>query len=187
MCSKNDCPIITERFLDQNGIEPFIANGENLYRKGEIKSLLASYLYEIYRAERDKREAAKEPGYIYVLSNPSFKDCIKIGRSRHGAKARAKQLGTSTPSDFFIEFEIYTMGASYIEAEVHKLLDEYRVDQSKEFFNCPISYAINQIMCVWNDINTSVSVAKKIGLPDDLVEQEKMDNRIIEKRLKLVG
>lgn len=47
----------------------------------------------------------KDPGFVYILSNPSFKeDRVKIGRSSRSADVRSKELdNTAVP----LPFEIY--------------------------------------------------------------------------------
>ncbi len=72
-------------------------------------------------------------GYVYVLSNPSFKsDIIKIGRTQ-SLSQRIKQLsGAAVPFDY--ELEMYLKVSNYMDVEtmVHNLLKDYNV--SKEFF-----------------------------------------------------
>lgn len=48
---------------------------------------------------------AKEPGYVYILTNPSFReDWIKIGKSSRPVDIRSKELdNTAVP----LPFEIY--------------------------------------------------------------------------------
>lgn len=59
----------------------------------------------------------KEPGYVHILTNPSFKeDWVKIGRSSRPVDIRSKELdNTAVP----LPFEIYaTMKTEkYVEAE----------------------------------------------------------------------
>ena len=84
--------------------------------------------------------AAKEPGYVYILTNPSFKeDWVKIGRSSRPVDVRSKELdNTAVP----LPFEIYaTMRTiKYAEAEklVHRYIERFtnlRIRDNREFFN----------------------------------------------------
>lgn len=83
---------------------------------------------------------AKEPGYVYILTNPSFKeDWVKIGRSSRPVDIRSKELdNTAVP----LPFEIYaTMKTEkYVEAEklIHRYIERFtnlRIRDNREFFN----------------------------------------------------
>lgn len=69
----------------------------------------------------------KEPGYVYILTNPSFReDWVKIGKSSRPVDVRSKELdNTAVP----LPFEIYaTMRtAKYNEAErlVHRYIERF--------------------------------------------------------------
>ena len=58
--------------------------------------------------------ANKEPGYVYILTNPSFReDWVKIGKSSRPVDVRSKELGnTAVPLSF--------------ELLEEKILKEYR-------------------------------------------------------------
>lgn len=83
---------------------------------------------------------AKEPGYVYILTNPSFReDWVKIGRSSRPVDIRSKELdNTAVP----LPFEIYaTMKTEkYVEAEklIHRYIERFtnlRIRDNREFFN----------------------------------------------------
>lgn len=84
--------------------------------------------------------ANKESGYVYILTNPSFReDWVKIGKSSRPVDVRSKELdNTSVP----LPFEIYaTMKtAKYNEAEklIHHSIERFtnrRIRNNREFFN----------------------------------------------------
>ena len=49
----------------------------------------------------------KEPGYVYILTNPSFReDWVKIGKSSRPVDVRSKELdNTAVPLPFEIVYE----------------------------------------------------------------------------------
>jgi hypothetical protein len=49
-----------------------------------------------------KNMANKEPGYVYILTNPSFReDWVKIGKSSRPVDVRSKELdNTAVPLHF---------------------------------------------------------------------------------------
>ena len=84
--------------------------------------------------------ADNAPGYVYILTNPSFReDWVKIGKSSRPVDVRSKELdNTAVP----LPFEIYaTMKTSkYNEAEklVHRYIERFtnlRIRNNREFFN----------------------------------------------------
>lgn len=84
--------------------------------------------------------ATKEPGYVYILTNPSFKeDWVKIGKSSRPVDVRSKELdNTAVPLPFEIFATMKT--AKYNEAEklVHRYIERFtnlRIRNNREFFN----------------------------------------------------
>ena len=82
----------------------------------------------------------KEPGYVYILTNPSFKeDWVKIGRSSRPVDIRSKELdNTAVP----LPFEIYATMRTEKDVEAEKLIHRYierftnlRIRDNREFFN----------------------------------------------------
>ena len=82
----------------------------------------------------------KEAGYVYILTNPSFKeDWVKIGKSSRPVDIRSKELdNTAVP----LPFEIYATlkTAKYSEAEklIHRYIERFtnlRIRNNREFFN----------------------------------------------------
>jgi hypothetical protein len=61
-------------------------------------------------------------GYIYILSNVSMPNLIKIGCTTRSPEERKRELSKSTgiPVDFEIEYEIYSTNIKAIEEETHK-------------------------------------------------------------------
>lgn len=84
--------------------------------------------------------ATKEPGYVYILTNPSFReDWVKIGKSSRPVDVRSKELdNTAVPLPFEVFATMKT--AKYNEAEklVHRYIERFtnlRIRNNREFFN----------------------------------------------------
>lgn len=79
-------------------------------------------------------------GYIYCLSNPSFKDNIyKIGYTTKTPALRAYQLyKTGLPKPFKIEFSKYVSNVTYIEKQLHQKFKRRRMNDDREFFQVPL-------------------------------------------------
>ena len=84
-------------------------------------------------------------GYIYILSNPSFRrNHFKIGRSAHTPEYRAQRLSrsTSAPSPFRVEHEWKVSNIVEAERLAHATLTKYRVNMRREYFRIPLDKAI---------------------------------------------
>lgn len=90
----------------------------------------------------------KEAGYVYILTNPSFKeDWVKIGKSSRPVDIRSKELdNTAVPLPFEIYATLKTVKYSEVERAVHQTIDsltDLRIRQNREFFNITPSEALN--------------------------------------------
>jgi len=72
---------------------------------------------------------------VYILTNQSMPDTIKIGITDN-LESRMKQLdNTSTPLPFECYYAVEVDDAKAIEKKIHEGLDDKRIRQSREFFN----------------------------------------------------
>ena len=100
----------------------------------------------------------KEAGYVYILTNPSFKeDWVKIGKTSLSVEQRVKQLDTTAVP---LPFEIYaTMKTSkFNEAEklIHDFISTFtnlRIREKREFFNIQPEKALEILKQVANVID----------------------------------
>lgn len=91
---------------------------------------------------------SKEPGYVYILTNPSFReDWVKIGKSSRPVDVRSKELdNTAVPLPFEIYVTLKTAKFDKVEKQIHKQIDrltDLRIRQNREFFNIAPSVALD--------------------------------------------
>lgn len=84
--------------------------------------------------------AENNPGYVYILTNPSFReDWVKIGKSSRPVDVRSKELdNTAVPLPFDIYATMKTVKYNEAEGLVHGLMDQLtdkRIRKNREFFN----------------------------------------------------
>lgn len=87
-------------------------------------------------------------GFVYVMSNPSFiGSTLKIGMSeRDPTVFRSDELySTGVPQPFKVEYFAFVESPMELERKVHRLLDQYRPNANREFFECDLSLAIETI------------------------------------------
>jgi hypothetical protein len=67
----------------------------------------------------------EEPGYIYIMINPSMEGLVKIGKTTREPEFRAKELsqatGVATP--FYVAFSIFVVDCHSAEEFVHAILE----------------------------------------------------------------
>lgn len=106
------------------------------------------------RAQRSTRPLVSggEEGFIYVLRNASHHaDMFKVGMTRRSATERATELsrGTAVPDKFLTVQEWWVPDVRFAERRIHQLLDDYRINDGREFFRAKyqiIRSAIEQIV-----------------------------------------
>lgn len=128
-----------------------------------------------------------EPGYVYILTNPSFReDWVKIGKSSRPVDVRSKELdNTAVPLPFEIYATLRTVKYSKVEKQIHKQIDrltDLRIRQNREFFNIPPSVALDimrDIADLLDDAELSVYVDGK-----PVVSYSKDEDKMIEAETK---
>ena len=123
-------------------------------------------------------------GYIYCLSNESFKENIfKVGFTKNIPQYRARQLYTTgVPTPFKIEFAKKVKSPEKKERLIHDLLDDYgyREYSSREFFKCEL-IEIFRIFEVIRGSWYDVDIEEEENVEEENVEEECVN--IINKKL----
>ena len=125
----------------------------------------------------------KEAGYVYILTNPSFKeDWVKIGKSSRPVDIRSKELdNTAVPLPFEIYATLKTVKYSEVERAVHQTIDsltDLRIRQNREFFNITPSEALNILKRMATMLDGAEIVEyKKESAPCEYIKAEKIQPR----------
>jgi len=84
--------------------------------------------------KKGKRKRIK--GYLYVISNPSFKENIyKIGMTERTVGERIKELfSTGVPTPFTVIYKIPHENPLKLEQYLHMRFSKYRINKRREFF-----------------------------------------------------
>jgi hypothetical protein len=74
-------------------------------------------------------------GIVYVLTNESMANVVKIGLTTGGVEERIKQLDTtSVPLPFQCFYAAEVADAALVESKLHKIFADKRVRSNREFF-----------------------------------------------------
>lgn len=99
-------------------------------------------------------------GSIYIMRNASHAiDIFKIGLTTRDSKTRAKELSstTGTPDKFLIANEWKVIDCVLAEKLIHQKLDDYRVNEKREFFKLDYQIAVKTIIEVVKFVNEKKS------------------------------
>lgn len=110
----------------------------------------------------------EESGYVYILTNPSFReDWVKIGKSARPVDLRSKELdNTAVPLPFEIFATMQTRKFHAVEKLVHKTIDrltDLRIRQNREFFNVAPQLALD----IFRDIASTIDDAEIVVYRDN--------------------
>ena len=84
-------------------------------------------------------------GFIYIMSNPAFKDGrLKIGISKSdpSSQRQAELYSTGVPEPFKLEYFAFIENYENVERVVHSRLDDKRPRNDREFFKVSVPEAI---------------------------------------------
>jgi len=101
-------------------------------------------------------KVAVNPGIVYILRNSSYQETIvKVGRTSRSSELRASELsrptGIATP--FEVLYEEAVADCERAEQIVHGRLSEWRVNESREFFNVPLKDAVRAVFEACLEVN----------------------------------
>ncbi len=97
------------------------------------------------------------PGFVYILVNPSLAGLLKIGKTDRTPEERARELSMATgvPTPFMVVFHEQFDDCDVAERYVHALLQQqgYRVADNREFFGLPVRDAVMAIIEAKNTLS----------------------------------
>ena len=136
------------------------------------------------------KDYIKGAGCIYILTNPSFPEYVKIGYASN-LENRLKQLNRSETIPFaFRAYAIYEVEKALTDKELHKLIDKLNPDlrtietfdgkeRVKEFYAMSAEDAYGLLECIAK-ISGTTSRLKKMKPEGHEIEDEKTANEIKE-------
>jgi hypothetical protein len=105
--------------------------------------------------QHDKfHDVSRKPGFIYVLTNKTYYNTVKIGKTTRLPGYRAVELSKSSgvPKPFCIEYSRFVhRDLDAIEARIHEKLGEFRLTDDREFFLLQVEVAIKKVDEIINE------------------------------------
>lgn len=79
-------------------------------------------------------------GWVYIITNRSMPNVLKVGFTERKPDVRAKELdGTGLPTSYSVMYAIEVSKPRAVEREAHKLLNQHHI--GKEWFRCSVDVA----------------------------------------------
>ncbi len=125
----------------------------------------------MYNQDNKKVRDFMDSGYVYILTNPSFRDdWVKIGKSKRLPEIRGRELyNTAVPLPFEIYATLKTVKYNEAEKMIHRMIDrisDLRINKSREFFKIMPEEAYE----IFADIKSIIGDEAELTLHGDNVE-----------------
>lgn len=110
-------------------------------------------------------------GFVYVLTHESMPGICKIGATRKHPIQRARELASSTgvPGPYTLSYYRDFVDSFKAETLLHKRLDEYRVNESREFFQVDVGSAVRAVDDVSKQLHSEGIRGGSYGRPVETV------------------
>jgi prophage antirepressor-like protein len=133
----------------------------------EYKQLLKVKEKELLEYKEKTYEEIEKIGHIYIIKTDGG---TKVGKTKDAVNKRIKGLQTGNVNDIEILLDFPTSNADLLEKCAHYILDRYRCNSNREFFDCDINYIKTIIEICGNMIDTLKSSYQHIS-KDELVKK----------------
>lgn len=104
----------------------------------------------------------ENPGYVYILSNESLPNVLKIGYTQNSPYQRQSELYTTgLPTPFVVEKFFFVEDACVCEELVHVRLNRSRVNSDREFFKVDVDKATRVVEQAIDDMRERLWFGKQ--------------------------
>jgi len=118
------------------------------------------------------------PNIVYVLTNPSLPDVVKIGMTSNLENRMRSLYNSSVPVPFECYFACEVDSMEFVEKQLHDGFDDFRVNPKREFFRIDPERIVSILKLVMiKDVTPSGDIV------EDDVDQRSLDKeRVIRSR-----
>jgi leucyl aminopeptidase (aminopeptidase T) len=104
----------------------------------EYKELLEAKETELAKYKKRTYEEIDKTGHVYVIGTDH--SSYKIGKTKDVVTKRIRSLQTANANDIKVYLDFKTSNPDILERSVHYILDRYRCNSNREFFDCDLNY-----------------------------------------------
>ena len=117
---------------------------------------------ELVRYKEKTYEEIEKTGHIYVIKTDA-QGSYKVGKTKDTVNKRIRGLQTGNVNNIEILLDFKTSNPDLLEKCAHYILDRYRCNSNREFFDCDPEYIKSIITVVGSTIDTLKSCYKHIS------------------------
>ena len=117
---------------------------------------------ELVKYKEKTYEAIEKTGHVYVIKTDA-QGAYKVGKTKDVVSKRIRGLQTGNVDDIQVLLDFETNNADLLERCAHYVLDRYRCNSNREFFDCNVSYIKTVVTICGNVLDTLKSTYQHIS------------------------
>lgn len=114
---------------------------------------------ELIKYKEKVYEEIEKTGHIYVIKTDGG---TKVGKTKDAVKKRIKGLQTGNMNDIQVLLDFKTSNADLLERTVHYILERYRCNSNREFFDCDVDFIKTIVETIGKVVDTLKSCYQQI-------------------------
>jgi phage anti-repressor protein len=140
----HDYYIKMEEILQEHTKEQLQIQTDQLQLKEqEYQHQLQAKEQELLKYKEKTYEEIEKIGHLYVIKTDGG---VKVGKTKDAVTKRLKGLQTGNVNNIQVLLDYPTSNADILEKVVHYILDRYRCNSNREFFDCDVEH-IKRVVC----------------------------------------
>ena len=141
--------------------------------KYELEEQLKEKELELTKYKEKIYEEIEKTGHVYVIKMDGG---YKVGKTKDAVIKRVKGMQTANVNNIVIMLDYECSNADLLEKCVHYILERYRCNNNREFFDCNVDYIIEIVTIIGCIIDTLKSMYQHISI-DDI--KNKIEERLL--------
>jgi prophage antirepressor-like protein len=117
---------------------------------------------ELVKYKEKTYEAIEKTGHVYVIKTDA-QGAYKVGKTKDAVTKRIRGLQTGNVDNIQVLLDFKTSNPDLLEKNVHYILDRYRCNSNREFFDCDINYIKTVVVICGNMLDTLKSTYQHIS------------------------
>ena len=179
LAKTNKGKVIRKYYVKLESVYNEIVKEQLEQRELEHQQQLQAKEQELLRYKEKTYEEIEKTGHIYVIKTDGG---TKVGKTKDAVNKRIRGLQTGNVNNIEILLDFRTSNPDLLEKCAHYILDRYRCNSNREFFDCDINYIKTIVEVCGNVINTLKSTYQHIS-KGELVEKLKNNGIEIEETI----
>ncbi len=129
----------------------------------EYQRQLQAKEQELLKYKEKTYEEIEKSGHLYVIKTDGG---TKVGKTKDAVTKRVKGLQTGNVNNIEVLLDYHTSNADILEKVVHYVLDRYRCNSNREFFDCDIEHIKRVVRSAGSMMDTLKSCYQHITLEE---------------------